>query len=144
MECPHINQGQTVSLTLKDLTSIVKGGVKCGGMYISTIIKFKLLLIILITCIRLIERRSLLNTIFILSKWNKNGLIVTIASYFFSNMSNFFLTYSIYSMWSQRVCVGLRNLWTIKLWKIRQSPCTVTLRKRIIRWECSSCLPGMQ
>ena len=33
MECPHITQGQTVSLTLKELTSIIKGGVKCGGMY---------------------------------------------------------------------------------------------------------------
>ena len=32
MECPHITQGQTVSLTLKDLTSIIKGGVKCEGM----------------------------------------------------------------------------------------------------------------
>ena len=36
MECPHITQGQTVSLTLKDLTSIIKGGVKCSGTYSST------------------------------------------------------------------------------------------------------------
>ena len=40
MECPHITQGQTVSLTLKDLTSIIKGGVKCEGMYIHYYISF--------------------------------------------------------------------------------------------------------
>ena len=33
MECPHITQGQTVSLTLKDLTSKIKSGVRCGGKF---------------------------------------------------------------------------------------------------------------